>query len=44
MAGQGGPDEQTWNKMTSGQKRAYWICIGVICALILIGFCIRFLR
>ena len=27
MAGQGGPDEETWNKMTVGEKRAYWISI-----------------
>jgi hypothetical protein len=34
MAGQGGPDEETWKKMTPAERRAYWIAMGLIVAVI----------
>jgi hypothetical protein len=44
MAGQGGPDEETWNRITCRAKRIYWICIFLIFTIILILFGIRFFR
>lgn len=44
MAGQGGPDEETWSKMTVGEKRAYWISIAAILCIIVVLAAIRFFR
>jgi hypothetical protein len=32
MAGQGGPDEETWKNMTPGQRRAYWV---IVCLMLI---------
>lgn len=37
MAGQGGPDEETWKKMSPTERRMYWIVVGVIVALMVIA-------
>ncbi|WP_286168755.1 hypothetical protein [Duganella sp. HH105] len=36
MAGQRGPDEETWNKMTLAQKRGYWISIFTVVGIVLV--------
>lgn len=41
MAGQGGPHEETWRKMTAGQKRGYRISITVILCVMLALVVIR---
>lgn len=30
MAVSGGPDEETWKKMSPTAKRMYWICVGIV--------------
>jgi len=44
MAGQGGPDEETWKKMTPGQKRGYWISVVAVVSIILVLFIVSLLR
>lgn len=44
MAGQGGPDEETWEKMTVRERRAYWIAIGLILIVIGVLCVLRLLR
>lgn len=44
MAGQDGPDEETWKKMTHGQKRGYWISVVAIVSIILVLFIVSLLR
>lgn len=44
MAGQGGPDEETWNKMTPGQKQGYWISVIAIAGIVLVLFIIKLFR
>ncbi len=44
MAGQGGPDEETWSKITVGQKRVYWISITTIICIIVVLAAIRLFR
>lgn len=44
MAGQGGPDEETWNRMTTGEKRAYWILVALVLGIVLVLAVIRVFR
>jgi hypothetical protein len=44
MAGQGGPDEETWKRMTPGQKRGYWISVIIVLGIIGILSVIRLFR
>ena len=44
MAGQGGPDEETWKKMTLGQKRGYWISVFAVAGIVLVLFIISLFR
>lgn len=42
MAGQGGPDEETWKKMTPKQRRGYWTVVCLILIAMTIAFIVRF--
>lgn len=35
MAGQGGPDEETWKRMRPVEKKLYWACVGVVLVLMI---------
>jgi thiosulfate reductase cytochrome b subunit len=37
MAGQGGPDEETWKKMSPMEKKIYWAIVTVIVSLMVIA-------
>lgn len=44
MAAPGGPDEETWNKMSPREKKSYWVVV-VAFWLIFIGVLLyKFLR
>lgn len=44
MAGQGGPDEETWKKMTPRQRRAYWSSVIIVVSFVLIMFIMSLFR
>jgi hypothetical protein len=44
LAGQGGPDGETWKNLTSGQKRAYWISFFTVAGIVLVLFIISLFR
>jgi hypothetical protein len=44
MAGQCGPDEETWSNMTHAQKRGYWISIFTVVGIVLVLFIISLFR
>lgn len=44
MAGQGGPDEETWKKMKVGERRAYWGAIALILVVLCTLGVLRLLR
>ena len=44
MAGQGGPDDETWKKMTPAQRRIYWTLVCLVLVAMIIAFIIRLFR
>lgn len=44
MAGQGGPDEETWKRMTPGQKLGYGISVIIVFGIIIILSVIGLIR
>ena len=44
MAGQGGPDEETWKRLTPGPKRGYWISVIIVFGVIGVLSVIRLFR
>jgi len=44
LAGQGGPDEETWKKMTPLAKRIYWLIVIVMLVMMFVALVIRFAR
>lgn len=38
MAAPGGPDEETWSKMSPRAKRIYWVAVGTVMVIILCLF------
>lgn len=38
MAGQGGPDDETWKKMSRNEKRVYWCAVIFVATLVGGGF------
>ncbi|CAN5870012.1 hypothetical protein BH11PSE12_BH11PSE12_34850 [soil metagenome] len=42
MAVSGGPDEETWKKMSPNARKIYWILVGVVWVLLLTLFTCNF--
>jgi hypothetical protein len=44
MAGQGGPDEETWRNMSPLAKRVYWVLVAVVAGSIGVAALIKLFR
>jgi hypothetical protein len=44
MAASGGPDDDTWKKMSPEARKAYWVCVVIVFGLIAGALLFKFWR
>jgi len=44
MAAPGGPDEETWQRMSPGARKIYWVVMALVFGIIGTAFLIKLLK